>query len=298
MLRVFGRVMSAAVAAALAVPVAAHATENGGSAYPHGAEGWTTGFLPPPGTYLLNYTNYYTADRLNDANGDKAIPDFHVRAYADTARFVHVTGLHLLGGTYAVQMLVPLVHLDVKAMGASDHRTSVGDIVVDPFILGWHFGDLHIAAGLDMILPTGGYDKNRLANIGRNYFTLEPAVAFTYLNPNGAEVDAKFMYDHSTRNHATRYQSGDELHVDFAAGWNLNPKWGVGVSGYWDKQVSDDYAEGLLTGNRGEALALGPTVKRNIGHTQLSISYQHEFEAYNRPQGEKLWVKWVAPLGR
>ncbi|UWN51535.1 hypothetical protein ASALC70_03762 [Alcanivorax sp. ALC70] len=29
-----------------------HATESGGSAYAHGAEGWMTGMLPPPVTII------------------------------------------------------------------------------------------------------------------------------------------------------------------------------------------------------------------------------------------------------
>src|SRR3546814_13167022 len=64
---------------------------NGGGAYPNGAESIGVAQLPPPGTYLLGYSNYYTADRLNDANGDSAVPDFSVDAFANIARIVHVT---------------------------------------------------------------------------------------------------------------------------------------------------------------------------------------------------------------
>ena len=276
----------------------AHATENGGSAYPHGAEGWLTGFLPPKGTYLLNYTNYVSADRLNDADGNPIPVNFKAEALANTLRFVHVTDKKILGGTYAVQVLVPLVDLKLELGNRRDHRAGLGDIVVDPFILGWHFDKLHVAAGIDIILPSGRYSKNALANIGRNYVTFEPAVAVTYLDPKGPEFSTKFMYDMSTRNKATDYQSGNEFHVDFAAGWNFS-KLSLGVAGYYDKQTTDDKLRGVVFagGNRGTAFAIGPTAKVQTGKIPIMLTWQHETVARNRSQGDKIWLKVIFPLG-
>lgn len=291
-------ILSGAMTALLLTAAPARATEGGGSAYPHGAEGWMTGMLPPEGTYLLNYSTYNSADRLNDGDGEQVPVDFQVEAFANTVRFVHVTDKKILGGTYAFQVLVPLVDVSVDMGERRDHRAGLGDIVVDPFILGWHFDKLHIAAGVDIILPTGRYNKDALANIGRNYVTFEPAVAITYHDPKGPELSAKLMYDMSTRNKATDYQSGNEFHVDFAAGWNF-PKSSLGVAGYYNRQTTDDRQGGMVVGdgNRGTAFAIGPTVKVQAGKVPIMLTWQHEVVARNRSQGDKLWIKAIFSLG-
>ena len=95
---------TALMAAALAIGItgAAHAGETRGTAYADGAESIGVAQLPPPGTYLLTYTNYYIADRLNDGDGDNLVPDFSLNAFANIARVVHVSDKTFLGATVAV----------------------------------------------------------------------------------------------------------------------------------------------------------------------------------------------------
>ena len=286
-------------AVALIAPAGAIAGENGGSAYVHGAEGWLTGILPPPGHYLLTYTNYYDADRLNDGSGKSSVPNFQVQALSQTARYVHVTDKKILGGSLAFQVIVPAVDLKVSAGNQSDHRAGIGDITVTPLILGWKKGNWNYGFAFGLVLPTGRYERGALANIGRNYLTVEPVVAITYLDPKGPEVSVKLIYHATGTNHATRYRSGDEVHADFAAGWNLK-KLAVGVGGYYSRQLQDDRHKGVVVGdgNRGEVLALGPTAKYQMGKIPVMLAWQHEFRAENKPQGDKLWLKIVFPLGR
>lgn len=284
----------AAIMLAAGIATSAQATETGGGAYPNGAESVGVAQLPPPGTYLLAYSNYYAADRFNDAHGDSIVPDFSVDAFANIARIVHVTNHKILGATVAVQAFVPIVDLNVHAAGAHQHKFGVGDIIVNPFILGWKNGNLNVIATMDTYVPTGGYSKNDLANIGRNYWTFEPVLAATYADPKGGpEFSAKLMYDFNTKNTATDYQSGQEFHTDIAAAYNFNPLT-IGVSAYYYKQTTDDKQNGLpvgLDGNRGEAFAAGPLVRYQFGNIPLTFQWQHEFHTENRPRGEKLWLK-------
>lgn len=272
------------------------ATESGGGAYPNGAESVGVAQLPPPGTYLLGYSNYYTADRLNDAHGNKLVPDFSVRAFANIARFVHVTDIKIFGATYAMQAFLPVVDLKVDMMGRSQHRFGIGDIIVNPFILGWNRGDWNFIATMDIFVPTGRYKKDDLANIGRNYWTFEPVFAFTYANPQGGpEVSAKIMYDFNTKNKSTDYHSGQEFHVDFAAGYNFSPLTAA-VSAYYYKQTSDDKVNGVRVGPdgfRGEAFAAGPLLRYPVGPVPVTLQWQHEFKANYRPEGDKIWLKAV-----
>lgn len=282
------------LAASLAAATTAHATETGGGAYPNGAESIAVAQLPPPGTYLLGYSTYYTADRLNDGDGNSVVPDFSVDAFANIARIVHVTDRKILGATFAMQAFVPVVDLSVHAAGARQHKFGLGDMIVNPFILGWNKGNLNIIATMDTYVPTGRYRKSDLANIGRNYWTFEPVLAVTYADPKGGpELSAKLMYDFNTKNKATDYRSGQEFHVDMAAAYNFNPLT-IGITAYYYKQTTNDKQGGARVGPdgfKGEAFAAGPLIRYQLGHVPITAQWQHEFHAENRPQGDKFWLK-------
>jgi hypothetical protein len=289
--------MTFAGAALLAmVPAApALAGEGGSGAYPNGAEALGTAVLPPSGDYLINYTNYYTADRLNDGDGNSSVPNFSIDAASNVFRYVHVTDVKILGADWAQQVFVPVVDLTVHAAGQRDSKFGIGDIIVNPIILGWHLeDDWHVVAGLDTWVPVGRYDSEDLANLGRNYWTFEPVLAVTKFNPQGGpEVSVKLMYDFNTKNKATDYLSGQEFHTDFAAGYNFNPL-AIGINGYYYKQTTDDEQGGVRVGEdgyKGEVLALGPVVRYQVGQVPITFQYQHEVFAHNRTQGDKFWLK-------
>jgi len=290
------RRMAVVVAAVTCLTVSAFATEMGGSAYPNGAEGIMAGALPPPGLYLLNYTTFYSADKFCDGNGNSAIPGFKLEAWANVVRILKVSDAKILGGNWAMHLFVPVANLDVTIPGRSDGSFDIGDVIVDPFILGWHAPPWHFAAGIDCYLPTGGFSTLELANVGRNCFTFEPIFAFTYLNQSGCEVSAKFMYDFNLKNSDTNYQSGQEFHVDYAVARHLKNDWTVGLAGYCYFQTTDDEVAGAPVppdGNKGKVFALGPTVQYGRGKTNVAFTCQKEFGAENKPEGLKLWLKVI-----
>jgi hypothetical protein len=275
----------------LGFTTASHATEGGGGAYANGVEGFGAGMLPPPGTYFLNYLNVYSANSLKDGNGDDLVPDFKLDAVANVFRLVHMTKYQLLGGTWGMQMLLPVVHLEVSVPGQSQSKFGLGDIVIDPFLLSFHSKNFHYAVGLDIIVPTGAYDKHDLANIGRNYWTFEPVFAATYLNEAGCEASIKLMYDFNTENSATDYQTGQEFHFDYT----LAKRFGAftpGVGGYFYKQVTDDELNGHTVGAdgfKGQVLAIGPQLKYDYKNMSFSLKYQREMLVENKPEGDKFW---------
>lgn len=304
-------------AAVAGVGAPAQATETGGGTYPNGAEGMMAAALPPPGTYYLGYFNYYEAGRFNDGKGERGLlPDFRVKASAAVSRFVWVTDKKILGADYAMHILVPVVHLDAKMAGLSDKRTGISDITIDPLILGWHFRNgMHVIAGVDVNVPVGSYDRTSVANFSRHYWSFQPIVTFAYYGKSGVNVDVKAMYDINLKNRSAQvngfnptgadYRSGNEFHVDYAATYNLSPKVQAGVSGYYYKQTTDDRIDDpaaqagidAMDGFRGEAFAAGPTVRVAAGKAQVIGTWQHEFTADYRPQGDKFWIKLILPLG-
>jgi len=289
---------------ALALAAVSVQAKEGGDQYPNGAENWFAGAVPPPGNYFINYAGYYSGT-LRDGNGDKknvggTTPK--VSALFDAARFVQVTNNKLFGADWAWHVIVPVVHqsLNIAPLGGDASANGLGDITIDPIILAWHSPTWHYAAGLDINLPTGRYDKNDpRKSIGANYTSIEPIFAASYLGADGWEVSGKFMLNAKSKNTDTNYQSGTDFHMDYLVGKNVGP-WGYGVSGYYLKQISDDKVGGVKVGadgNRGQVLALGPSVKYSLsGGTTLVAQWQHETLVKNRFGGDKIWLKLIMPL--
>ena len=204
-------------------------------------------------------------------------------------------------------MFVPIVYEDVSVgtpIGTiSDTQTGLGDIIVDPFILSWHFSkNFHLATGVDIYMPTGRYDQYDLANTSRNYWTFEPIVAFTYLTDFGLEVSSKFMYDINTNNPDTDYRSGQEFHFDYTVGYKIE-NWNLGVGGYYYKQFTNDKINGekvvalngmeVDPGFKGQVLAVGPELKYSYKNMSFVLKYLFETAVDNRPEGNNLWFKFV-----
>ena len=281
--------------------------KEGGDQYPLGAENWLAGAVPPPGDYFINYFGYY-GGKLKDGNGNNVnlggkTPE--VNAVFDALRYVKVTDTKILGANWGWHVIVPFANQRMD-LGGMESRTGVGDITINPFILSWHNGDWHTVAALDINLPTGAYDKNDpRRSIGANYYSVIPVFAVTYLNKDGWEASGKFMYNFKTENNDTNYQSGDEFHMDYLLGKRFG-EWGVGLSGYYLKQTTDDKQNGQTVaaqaglwseGRKGEVFAIGPSVTyKTKGGTHFIGQWQHETSVENRFGGDKFWFKLITPL--
>ena len=132
-------------------------------------------------------------------------------------------------------------------------------------------------------MPTGRYDEEELANIGRNYWTFEPIFAVTYLSDGGFEVSSKFMYDINTENTDSflggDYLSGQEFHFDYTVGYKIS-NWRVGLGGYYYKQVTNDEINGrhpafleFDDGFKGQAFAIGPAVQYQYKNMCFTLKY-------------------------
>jgi hypothetical protein len=296
------------VLAMLATGIAVAYGKEGADQYAYGAENWFTGALPPPGWYYLNYFGYYSGE-LRDGAGNKAnvggsTPT--VSAVFNAFRILDVTKFKIAGADYGFHVIVPVVYQSID-MGGTNSITGVGDMTIDPLVLGWHHPQWHALFAFDINLPTGHYDKNdpRVC-VGAHYYSFEPLLALSYMPKSGWEASAKMMYNIKTTNQATNYHSGQEIHVDFVAGKHLG-KWMLGAQGYTLKQTTDDTIAGTTvaaqpgvfdTGRRGQVVGVGPSVAYETkSHMMFIASWQHEAEVRNRFGGDKVWFKMVIPAG-
>ena len=271
------------------------AAENGGSAYPDGTESFLGGAMPPPGMYLVSYNQYYNADKFK--NDHPVFDDFKIDTFATVARGVYVSDKTFLGATWGMHAFLVYAHADLTLGGRQDDHMAMGDLIIAPFLLGWHKGDWHVATGIDFYIPVGSYNKNRLANIGRNYYTIQPIISTAYLNKQGIEVSTKWMYDINFENKDTKYESGNALHVDYLVAKHMGPL-AVGVGGYVHRQIEGDSGEGAVLGDfKAKAASIGPQVRYQFpkGYA-IAAKYQKEFDVENRPEGQKFAIDITIPF--
>ena len=272
------------------------ATEGGGSHYPGGNEDFMAGALPPPGMYPIFYGLNYSANKLRDNDGNSIPIGFKLNVNALVFRFVHVTKMKLFGADVAWHAIVPFVDQSVKidALGIDKKSTGLGDIEFAPLILGWHFSkNMHLIGTLDFMAPTGSYSQTDPSSIGRNYWTIAPILAPTYISDGGFEVSGKFQYFFNTKNNDTKYTSGNEFLLDYLVGQHVG-NWNFGLNGFIHKQVTDDEVNGIkVKDNLAQAITLGPAVQYNYKNMFFNIKYQWDTTVRNSPEGQKLWLKFM-----
>jgi hypothetical protein len=270
--------------------------KEGGDQYPQGAEGFMAGAVPPPGFYMLGYGIDYRGD-LVDNDGDKVTmptgESISVRANAVAARALYVSDFQILGGNWGAHLIVPVFDINIEAGSTNQHKTGLGDITFNPFILSWHWPEWHVATGLDINAPTGRYKAGDLTNIGANYWSFEPLVAVTYRNEAGWEASAKLMYNVKTENDDTNYQSGDEFHMDYTLAKNFD-NWAVGVGGYFVHQIQRDEQNGNeVSDSIRKTFAVGPQVKYDYQNMSFIAKWQNEVFSRNTFDGNRFNLKFI-----
>ncbi|MBZ5588085.1 MAG: transporter [Acidobacteriia bacterium] len=308
-------VVGAAAVAALGMLAAAARAEEGGSGhYAPGAAASFVDALPgKPGWAVASYSMYYTGS----AGATRALPiggqvtfGLKAKAYAETVLALYQTPLKLLGGDCAFGIAVPFLRMDAdgsitgplgNTIAVNDSASGLGDVILYPFMLGWVKGDLKYDVRLGVYAPTGAYDKGRLANLGKNYWTLEPTVSVSWLSSKiGTEVSAYAGMDFNTTNDATQYRSGDVLHIDATIAQHLPVgKLGViglGANGFFYKQITGDSGAGAVLGDfKGRTEGIGPVLSliTKVGHANLAaeLKWLKETSVENRVKGDTYFLK-------
>lgn len=291
--------LSLAALTLMSAASASFATEGGGSTYPVGAENHLAGAAPPPGVYVLEYVNQYSANRLNDAQGNAVpVPGFKVKATAAATRIAWVTTTPVMGGQLVAHAILPLVSVKVSAAGQSSSRSGLGDVSLGAGVAWHHSPQLHSVAALDLVVPVGSYDAARPVNVGRNYASIQPAYLVSWIDPNGWNADAKIGMSFNRTNKDTGYRSGTELNVDYALGWGLGNGWVVGVGGNLYQQLSEDTLNGQSrSGSKGRAYAVGPNLKYDSGKGWfITAKLSKEFSVRSRTEGTSVWIKTTIPF--
>ena len=305
----------------LSVTSLVRAEEGGSGHYLPGAMASFMDAVPPQPTFIVRY-NFVS---YSGSFGGNPIPFARLVATNINAES-YASGLTLLWRpplnlgehwSFALSTTIPYVWLDVSGNATatlpngmpgptvkrSDSVNGIGDIVLMPLMLNYKFTpDFKMNFRVGIYAPTGSYELGRLANTGKNFWTVEPTLALMYFGQkNGIEASLFTGFDVNSENDATQYQTGTQFHLDGTLAQHLplgGGLAGVGVNGYWYQQITGDSGPGASLGNfEGSTAGLGPVVSyvHKIGKADMlaELKWLHEVETKNRLKGDYIWLKVI-----
>lgn len=291
---------------------AAYAAEGGYSNYLPGTYGDFAMAVEPPDTLTLrNDLYYYTADEGRTVRSGRLEAEADLTLTANFTTILYKPNLKILGAQYAFGAFVPIMYADIDSsvildpnnpaltFNDSANAFGLGDIALVPLALYWNNGNLHTSFSQFIVTPTGDYDANDSINTGLNYWSFDTNLAMTYLNPaTGWEFSANVGYIYNTENSDTDYQSGEEIHVDYAINRYLSETLAVGLQGFYLRQISGDSGDGAILGSfKAEASGIGPALlwTRMITDSQVSfiVKWLHEFDVDRRLEGDHVMASFA-----
>lgn len=285
-----------------------------------------TSFLdgaPPsgPGFYLMQYVQYYDADKFADKSGHhlnlpspKGSVCPKLDAWMSFTELLYLSNQKLLwGGKWGLVVIVPFVGLDLDGKSNDiirDTNSGVGDILAGP-VLQWDpvmrggrpfFVHRFVPA---LLLPTGEYDEDTEINAGSNFISFNPYWAATLFLTPRFTLSWRVHYLWNAENNdpntslypgADDIRAGQAIHVNFTTGYSFIPhKLHVGLNGYYLKQLTDTEINGRhVSGTREQVFAIGPGAVYSLSRkTHLFVNIYFESNAENRTEGNRVNVRFV-----
>ncbi|MGI9290805.1 MAG: SphA family protein [Gammaproteobacteria bacterium] len=257
---------------------------------------------------LRNDVYYYTADSEESVRSGRVELGADLEFLFNFTTLLYKTDTKIFGGEYAFGAFMPLLgYTDVSSSlkignteaEVEDDQLGLGDIALIPWIIYWNKGNFHWSFAEFVVVPTGNYDEDEVANTGLNYWSFDTNFALTYLNAEtGQDYSFNAGYIINTENSDTNYQTGNEFHLDVSLNQFLSERFALGLQGFWLKQLSGDSGSGAVLGsNKAEVYGLGPTAlwaAEIDGQPVIFIAkWLHEFDADNRIEGDHFMASFA-----
>ena len=273
------------------------------------------GAVPGPGTYFFEYVQIYQSDEFKDQDGNDIPGDPRNGFVLSMNQLAYISHATVLGGNAGIDFLLPIGSLTAGGtLGPGGPPVSanpgpIGDAIVGPFIqwfphklLGRPF--LH-RLELDVIVPTGHYDKKYTINPGANLWTIEPYYAFTWFLTPQLSTSWRIHYTYNTKNDdpwevlqglgITEVQPGQAFHFNYSLEYEVIKNLRVAAAGYYLKQFTDTQFNGSdASGRKEQVFAIGPVihwVTKNGFVIALKTAFESAVE--NRPEGSRTTFRMI-----
>lgn len=275
-----------------------------------GAVGLKAGSQPPPHVYLIAPLVYvYSADRVNDRNGNALPIDGSITSALFGPGVSVVTSKMLLGAHYGFQVLLPLGANNRIEATEIDLNPGAGltDTVVQPISLGWSFKRADAIAGYIIYMPTGRYTSGANDNTGLGMWGQEVSFGTTvYLNEaRQFHIATLATFNFQSKKEDSQTQVGTAMNLEGGAGVDfLQGGLTVGLAYSSTFKLTADQIEGLpgiLIRGKNRAVALGPEVslalaRKGVLYGLVRMTYQWEVYTRTTTQGSLFSIAASFPI--
>jgi hypothetical protein len=257
--------------------------------------------LGGPGVMTRLPLTLYEASRVVGPNGHTLPGRNRLLSLSGMAHVVYSPATHLLGGYGGLEVLVPAAYIDQMTPSGKATAVGVGDVIFSVLffqaptttLLG---GKFYHRLDVDLVAPTGEYDRNAPVSVGSHLWSLNPYYAFTWMFTDRFETSWRFHYLANSINDepppgfaARTIQPGQAFHFNAAASFEVTKALRAGVAGYFLQQITDARADGRSVPHSKERVAaLGPGLFAMVGTTQILANAFWECAVENRPAGSRL----------
>lgn len=248
----------------------------------YGAEGGTTVYTPglygdfgmadagAEGFEVIGLLSYQSASASQAIKSGQSNTNLREQSLVFVPMVTYVTDYTIFGGRYFAGLRLALA--GNRAMGDAgtgqpfqierDYEVGLEDVYVYPLGLSWNVGDVDVTFFQGINVPIGTYHRDNLATISSHYWASDTNLAFTWVHPEKEyELSFNVGYLVNAQNTATKYRTGQGIHLDYLIGQHFSNELSIGLAGYMYRQVTGDSGSGALGGPfKLQANGLGPAV--------------------------------------
>jgi hypothetical protein len=276
------------------------------------------GFPQPPGLHWNYYPHFYTADKVNDADGHLLLDGFGISLYEMLVRPVYIRG------DWLYNAIIPLGDFRMRALcpeyggGGGRGRDSLNDFGPTHVESSSGVGDIYLGAGkfqqvgsfhwlpyVAVKLANGPYEATmdgQPSGPNYNYGSGQVDALFeNYFNRCGKwSVDGVIGYRYRRKNSDTGFKPGDQLRLELLVSRGCGEQMGFWCENMWglaiEYMTSTKAEQGGMKLGSSEItkLTVGPELYHGI--TQRShvwFAIKQDVISKNAPKGTLFWIKYT-----
>jgi hypothetical protein len=246
----------------------------------------------PPGSYAIIYPITYGAADYLDKDGNVLLQGLDIRQSGVIARATYYQDKPI---SCILSAYAPLVRISAHNVFTNENEsdTGLGDVTL---VGGWFFVDdkvknTYVALGFKLDMPTGSYDQNKFANLGKNVWRYRPLIAFAKL-AGPFDLEAHLTHAHETVNKDKDLQAGDQLVLESYAGMFLSRQLMVGLHYNTTSAQNNELSGVELTDSAVKTSSAGPSVLYMMNpRFNVMLEYLQDFGVRNTTKGSLILAR-------
>ena len=278
--------------------------------YPAGMNVTNGGVAPAPGFAYSNLFIVNSRDERVGAEGEtlatgqqSILLDLNTVAWGSDG---NVVGKARFGATATVILSKNSLTSDLE--GSLGGGSGLGDLFIQPVILGWTNAQVDFRAAYGIVAPTGHFEAGADDNVGSGYWThaLSAGVTRYLAETRSNALSAFVMYELHEKQETTDVRPGDTLTLD--ASWmrvissHADRLFQYGAAGYAQWQTTDKRGPGVSPGESNEhyrvySLGLAAGLAWPTRRSSLMLKLLREFGARSTFEGYSIQLSAAVSFG-